>query len=297
MVRHSRLLRINREMVKQCFDLYYGNYLLISVICSSFVLSVLFAIFLVYEKLWKSKKYSHLFYLNIMNLVLLLGFSIFVAITTYGERMVLPTQCILKLQILSISFQMYFLALISLGIDCALAVFIPLKYRSMSSMKLFFVINLSVFAVLLVIEVFLPLTLAYVDSSKQRSHCESQVFQNLSHYFVGNQILSAIMFAIATCVNLLIAIGVIKSILKRKKLTTKRENNVVMLALKLVFRIICVLGGNYACLSLLFLYPFGFSYEKYTPPTIILSTSLSAGIWNNVIFVFLDEQIKKKFTC
>lgn len=286
--RYSRILTGNQENFKRCFDKYYGIYILFSVLCFSFVLSFVVIIFLIRAKLWKSKKYSHLLYLNIMNLVLITCFTFYTLYTEMNDRVLLHTRCIIKLQVLSISFQMYFLALICLGIDCATAVIYPLKYRSASTMKRFVKLNLGIFALLLITQMFLPLLHVAFSSPNEKSHCETEVLLKMSRYYIGNQIISLIMLIAAAVVNVTIAVGIIKSMIQRKKLLSQ-DGNVAGKAFKLVFRVICLLGGNYACLSLIFLYPFALHFEKVTPPTVIFSTSLSVGIWNNVIFVFLDN--------
>ena len=294
LARHSRLFHGgDPEIRKKCFDNNIGYPALFSVIAFSFTQSLLVVASLLYAGLWKSKKYSHLFYLNVMNLVLLLGLINYGAMT---QRELSASQCLLKLQILSISIQMYLLALVCLGIDCALAVFHPLKYRSMSTMKLFVTLNLVMLILMLVTQVIIPLIHVNFTLSNLRFHCEGEIFKKMSKYNVGTTVSSAALLLTAACVNLSIVFGVIAALLKRRKLTTNKDEKVAMTVFKLVFRALFILGGNYSCLSLIFLYPFKLGYEEYMPPTIILATAFLAGIWNNLIFVFLDKQVRQILT-
>ena len=167
------------------------------------------------------------------------------------QREVSASQCLLKLQILSISIQMYLLALVCLGIDCALAVFHPLKYRSMSSMKFFVTLHLVMLILMLVTQVITPLIHVNSRPSNRRFHCETENFESMSKYQVGTTVSSAVLLFTAACVNLSIVFGVTASLLiKRRKLTTNKDEKVAMTVFKLVFRALFILGGNYGCLSL-----------------------------------------------
>ena len=280
-------------MFKTCFDRNYGVYILTFVLSLSFAINLFFMIFLSCQNMLKSKKYSHLFYISFMNIVLILGFTFYALYTLFSERIQLYSLCIVKLQALSISFQMYFLAMVCLGIDCTIAVISPIKYRSMSSLKLFVKINLSVFVILLVTQITIPLWHVFTVNPDKREHCESNVFRVLQIYFFGNIITSGLLLIAEAVVNIMIAVAVIYSLNQRKNLMAK-EKEFGSKALKLVLRTTVLVGGNYGCLSPLFLYPFGY-LERTTPPTVLLSISLSVGLWNSLIFMFFDQQFRTNF--
>ena len=291
MTRHVRIRNVNLEEWKKCFDTYYGAYMFQTVLYGSFSLSLIIEIFLFAEGLWKSKKYSMLFYLNIMNIVLTTDVFFYIVYTLLQERDLFPHQCVMKTQILSIGFQMYFLALICVGVDCAIAVLYPLKYRTIESMKIFLMLNIGVFVLLIITQIIVPIA-HVVRAFKVKIHCETNVFRELYLYYLGNKISSAIMILAVCVVNILITGGAIHSLIKRKKIVSENKDMVKSMV-KIIIRSICLLGGNYGCLFLIFLYPFGF-FTKTTPPTVVLSASLTVGIWNNVIFIFLDEPLRNR---
>lgn len=292
MFRHVRVARVSTEEQKHCFDVYYGNYIFQTVIFISILLSVFIVSFLLLEGLLKSKKYSLLLYLNAMNLLLDFGVMFYVFYTFWKKRILTPSECLIKLQTLSISLQMYFLAVICVGVDCVIAVFYPLRYRIIATTKMFVKLNIFVFSLISVTQLFIPLFYAIVKDEREALHCETQVFQKMKNYYLGNQIFSTILLIASCSVNLTITGGVINSMVKRRELVSK-GNNVVKQSFKLIFRNICLLGGNYSGLFLIFVYPFGILSES-VPPSLLLSASMSVGIWNNVIFFFLDDAIKSR---
>ena len=126
-----------------------------------------------------------------MNVLLIVGVVLYTLYTVYRERILLPSHCIIKLQSLSISLQMYFLAVICVGIDGAIAVFNPEDYENKSTMKLFMTLNIGVFAFLLLTQLGLPLLhikMAFELRDKP-VHCESSIRDGLKYYFLGNMFL------------------------------------------------------------------------------------------------------------
>lgn len=290
--RHVRVELVSREERKYCFDVHYGSYLFVTVIFISVLLSFFIVFFLLLEGLLNSKKYSLLLYLNAMNVLLDFGVIFYVFYTFSKKRILPPSECLIKLQIFSISVQMYFLAVICVGVDCVIAVLYPLRYRIIATTKMFVKLNIICFITISITQICIPVFYANVKGDIEPVHCETQVFETMKNYYLGNQISSTILLIAACSVNLTITGGVIHSLVKRRELVSK-GNNVVRQTLRLIFRNICLLGGNYGGLSLIFLYPFGILSET-TPPSLVISASISVGIWNNVIFFFLDDTIKSK---
>ena len=246
--------------------------------------------FLAVSKMKLSRKYQHLLFLDIANMLIELAF---ISWASQGGFFPAPSRivCVSVYIALSAAGFTFGTALVSLSTDCLLAVFFPLRYRTMVTTRRTVVgisIPLCLFLVLMVIFPIAAFGFKHADFIVMCS--PKYMFPN--YFLVITGVISAIVLVTILVLNVSILIGAVQALSKRKKLTgasASIQKNV----LKLAARLMAIILFNLSFSGPLVLLGAGIKFS-FLPFSICYLLFILLGIFNNIVYFFGDKQIRKQ---
>ena len=268
---------------KRCF--YYFPILIATVIFVflGVVLHLTSLVLVVRLSLWKQRKYLQLLLLNFSTLVSALSFGFFIS---YRHFVILERfMCLLGYQVFTLGLSWNTFSLISLSIDCAVAVYYPLKFRSLMTTRQFFLLNGGAF-VFLVTFLFAPISIfGSINDGYLDLWCKYYIIPRL--YAIVVLALSGLAGFILVLLNFGIGLGVVVAFLQRQKLAKDAE--IKSKLLKLVFRLLTII-----CVNILTNLPLSLKTVGIDTLNDALSIAIAMtnGVINIFIFGFSDEQFR-----
>ena len=236
--------------------------------------------------LWKERKYLQLLLLNFSSIVSVLCFGFFISYRYLFDLEQLL--CVLGFQVFCFGLSWNNFSLISLSIDCVVAVFFPLKFRSLMTTKQFFLLNGGAFLFLVAV-ILLPVPVfGSMNDGYMTLWCElKRVLPEFYVLFVFA--MSALGGILLILLNVGIGTGVVQALIQREKLT--QQNDVKSKMLKLVFRLLSII-----CVNILFSLPLTLllvGVRILSSDSVSIAIAMGNSIVNILIFGFSDEQFRK----
>lgn len=244
--------------------------------------------------LWKERKYLQLLLLNFTSIFVSLSFLFFLL-----NRLIFELEqfmCVLGFQIFVLGGSWNTFSLLSLTTDCVVAVFLPLKFRSILTTKQFFLFNGSTFVSFLINFVVSIYLYGFANDGLLQITCAFYlVFPKAYRNFTV--MVSAILNISLFALNVAVTFGVIVALTQRNKLNhhSKVYNRKM---LKLVCRILAIVFGNIVCNLFL---NFSAINVSLIPESLAFLLASSSLYWNIIIFGVSDAQfcahVRKLLRC
>ncbi|MEL7308258.1 MAG: G-protein coupled receptor [Pseudomonadota bacterium] len=238
--------------------------------------------------LWEDRKYQQLFLLNFTSIFCGLAFIFFLTYRWFVEMELF--MCLLGFQVFNLGGFWNSFSLVSLTLDCFIAVYCPLKFRSILTMRQFFAFNVSALIVGLII-FFLPIFLYGFQHEGYLSYICTFIAVFPPSYSIFLLIQSLILGFSLVFLNIAIVFGVIRALIKQKQLSPQARLCVKKM-LKLVFRVVGVVAVNFVCSLFVTLIAVGI---QIFPDSICFFLAMSSSIWNIGIYCLSDENYRKSF--
>ena len=256
---------------------------IISIICCLCVV-----VYLVHSGLAEKQKFFQICYLFTGTIFANSGFIIMILYRSsrHVERM----GCIFSYTLLGFSSVVFYLAVISLTFDCFIAVFFPLKYRTLMTKKTLIIPNIITLILFFGFYILYPM-IAF--PSKHGGYMTKFCSATLAFPKFYLLILAAITFilnAMIILLNKVIVFGVLWSLIKRSKISTS-ESSIRKSMTKLSVRLVAII-----------LFNFGFTLPmtlktlaiNIFDDAVCFALVMSLGLWNTLIFVVGDAELRQK---
>lgn len=198
--------------------------------------------------------------------------------------------CILSYQMMGLGFILLQTILMSLLIECTVAIYSPFKHKEIVSVKRIVGLNLLIVTGIILFTVVYPCIAFPHRFGPRIIYCNHDYafpedFNAKQGYF------GVTYFAVNIILCLAIAVGVIKALVQRSKMLSMSDSKFVTQSLNLVSRLAAVVGANYVCLLPLLFYSLGFSISNLARDVALLS-AISTTSWNVLIFICGDKGIR-----
>lgn len=235
--------------------------------------------------LWKERKYLQLLLLNFTSIFVSLSLLFFLL-----NRFIFELEqfmCVLGFQIFALGGFWNTFSLLSLTTDCVVAVFWPLKFRSVLTTKQFFWFNGSTFISFIIYFVASIYLYGFANDGLLRITCAFYlVFSKAYRNFTV--MVSAILNISLFVLNVAVTFGVIVALTQRniRNHHSKVYNRKL---LKLACRILAIVFGNIVCNLFL---NFSAINVLLIPDSLAFLLASSSLYWNIIIFGVSDAQFR-----
>ena len=236
-----------------------------------------------------TRKYQHILYLDVVNAFMELMFLVFVSyrlIFTYPRRVM----CVFINQLFTSANITFVIAIISLSTDCLIAVIYPLQYRTIVTASRTVKANAWLLSFLFVTFFIFPMSAFSWRYRGYTASCDPKYLFSVAFIaFMG--FVAVLLFLTVVVLNFCIVIAAAHSLVARKKITGKSAS-VHKKVMRLFVRMLVILFFNIGLSVPLLL--LSWEYKILADKSLSYLLFYSIGIWNNVIFVFGDNQIRNR---
>lgn len=254
-------------------------------------------VFLTYKSLYRNKKMVQLFIMNIIGIIVELSFLYFATYRSFLTGVPTSLHCLLGFQVISFSLDLLQVIILSLLIDCSLAVFFPFKYKIIVTFRRIIFGNLVAMLFLMISLIIYPVMYeVLVRGNAQIVYCNFYIA--IPHdfaFFMG--IVGLVLLNFNVLLTIIVVIKVIIVLINRRSVTNVSSRTIINSSIKLVARSLCIVIGNFGCLTPIILYTLSFTLglSHFRSDFFIDISSLlwiSIPIWNVLIFFFGDVEIR-----
>lgn len=258
-----------------------------------FLLNVGSLVVLLSSPLRNNRKYGQLIVMNSVGIIDCVAFFYYFIYRFFLTDTPSRFQCILSFQMMGFSFNLLQTVLMSLLIECIVAIYSPFKYRSIVSVKRIVSFNLFFIVCIFLFLVVYPCIVYPAQYGSEIVYC-SYGLALPEDFLQLIGIFSAIYFASSIIFCLLIGIGVIQALVRRRALASQKDSKFITQSLALTSRLFVIVIANYVCILPLVATMFGiFSTGMMQDISLVLAFSVCS--WNVLIFVFGDESVRRDF--
>lgn len=239
--------------------------------------------------LYKTQKFRQIVYLNSMTITTVSGF-LFMIIYRRATQ-VESLGCLITYQTFMFSSTSFHFSLLSLTCDCLVAVFFPLKYRTIMTAKNFGVTTATIGMGLLGFYVVYPLV-AFGKNDYLDGDCTyKEVVPITSYYLKTSVFLIFLINSLIILLNVAIGIGVVLSLLRRREIAAS-ELSLRQSMIKLSLRLVAIVLFNFGFTAPLTLSLLEVRILLESAATFIPAMSL--GFFNGLIFFVGDPEIRNR---
>lgn len=283
-------LALHEQETCHAKDVIFSIAFAINVVSTTF--QILSIVVMIRGSLWKQRKYLQYILINFTTTVSALCFTFFLFYRFVIENELMA--CVLGFNVFIFGIGWNFFAMMSLVIDCFVAVFWPLQFRVVMTIQQFLIFNSSVFA-FLVVTVLVPIPYfgSFNDGYIQYFCAFEFIFPLYYRLFTyGLFAFFSILFIVF---NVSVALGVAVAFAKRRSLTNNNNNNEQSSKnlLKTILRLMLLIATNVLLSLPLVSQPI--TYE-YFPLSLGFLFSSSTGSVNTLILVMSDGQFRLKIS-
>lgn len=259
----------------------------------SFILQIFNLIIILKMELWKQRKYLQFAFITVTSAISAFSFSYLVMYRLFVE--ITQAVCILSFQIFLFGMAWNYFALLSLSLDCFVAVFWPLQFRSIMTLKQFFWFNGTSFIFLAVSLVIVPVSyFGSLNDGVLKFDCDLDRVAS-PEFFVYLQVLTAFMAICFIVLNFGVAVGVLKAYLTRLKMSDQKNNSSKVL-IKPVIQTSVIIFFNVVLTM-----PISIILRITLPFSVAYCLACTSGPLNTIFFSVTDkkfrEYMKKTLCC
>lgn len=234
---------------------------------------------------WKQRKYLQFIFLNMSSTFS--GFAFFYLIFHRFIIEIEQMTCMISMHLMLLGIGCNYVALISLSVDCVVAVYWPLKFKVIMTTKKFFIFN-SASVILMFVTLMLPaFYFGNLHDGILQSICEI-AFAAPRYYIYFIAAFHVVVFFVFIVLNVGIAIGILISVIRRRKVITQ-ENESISKILRSTIRLAVIITVNFmlnmpSLSNLIFI--------SHLPQSVVILLSVSSGPLNVIIFIVSDREFR-----
>lgn len=246
--------------------------------------------YLLFSNIKLKRKYQQLLYLNISSWFVAAGFMILISLPHFHHYLDRPT-CQFRFCVFGMSCSIYITSLLSLTIDCLVAIFYPLRYRIIVTTRRVVIPNVVAFLLFLFFNIIYPM---YAFGWRYGGYifiCDYKAIYPIWFSAVVI-VLSVIIMLSLAILNIAVLLGVTRALCVRQTLTgsnARVRNQVMKLSLRLMAILTCNIG-----LSLPLLLSTVSIKILATSEVVFFAIFMSSGLFNIILFFIADEEIRGK---
>lgn len=273
--------------VPQCFG-YRSLFVVMFVVLGISTVLHCFSVFVIAKcSLWEQRKFLQLFLLNVTNILFAFSLTFFIASRTsfHLEQLM----CVLGYHLFFWGMGLTWMALLGLSTDCVVAVYRPLKFRSIMTTSQFFKFN----GTFLAINAIVTLTPIPFFGSQNDGIlllvCDYSLISP-KYYLLILACFSFFLILSLFLLNVSTGIGVLFALIKQQKLKAEGNNSTVRKMLKLTFRLMSVILITLICNLPLNLLALGIKVIPTEEAAFLFA--FTTGLWHILMYVAADHDFR-----
>lgn len=256
------------------------------------VLNTFSAVMLVQHQLYDNTHHLQLLAMNGYSLLVVLCFLYYMFYRRVFDMN--RVTCVIGFQVFAFSLKCYGLCILSLTLECCIAVYFPLQHHSLLTPKRLIIFNACLLVFTVSFDVFLPIML-FGFSSRPLQFCN--YFSVFSTAFLLMENLFGLFLALSIIIgNFSVVITLCKTYnaLKKKDNKLSKIEQQARRVIRQLLYLIIVTGGCSFPLQILILFGASGIKKLEIYYDIGIALMMTAGIWNVLIYFFGDAVIREK---
>ena len=278
---------LNSRQFENCF--YVDSVFQISFCLNllSFIFQILSCVVIGRRSLWRQRKYLQFLLLNITCILNVSGFFLLILFRGFLFKVELMV-CLLTCNILAFTWGWSYFGLVGLSIDCFVAVFWPLKFKSIMTTRRFFYFNFATFIFNFLVA-FLPLPYFGTRNDGYLLFFCTYIFNvpPFYNYFIFSVHMTLLL--IFSALNASVGVGIARALMNRGKMVNQKKNGSSVL-LKSTIRLCIIITIN---IALTIPVAINNINTELVQDSIAISMSACSGPLNVIIFVVSDKEFRQ----